>query len=144
MRVADLLDGKEQQLLTIKPNETVGLLARKLQRYRVGVMVVSRDGQTIDGIVSERDIAYSLAERRGELHLCPVSAIMTRKVVTCTPSTKLDEVMHLMQQYHIRHIPVSDNGRLSGIIGMRDMMEFRLQEVEKRCKAVGHWAALTE
>jgi len=77
MKVSDLLKGQERPVLTVKPNETIGLLARLLQQHRVGVMVVSHDGRTPEGIISERDIAYSLAERRGELHLLPVSALMT-------------------------------------------------------------------
>jgi CBS domain-containing protein len=139
MKVADLLDGKVQYLLTVKPNESVGFLARKLQQHRVGVLIVSRDGQTLDGIISERDIAYSLADRRGELHLLPVSALMTRRVVTCTMQSSLPEVMQLMRQHHIRHVPVVEEERVVGIISIRDVMEFRLSEMERRYKAFGRW-----
>lgn len=144
MKVADLVHEKEQSLLTIKPNETIGMLARKLQQNRVGVMVVSHDGRTLDGIISERDIAYSLAERRGELHLLPVSALMTRRVITCSPECGLTDVMHLMRQHHIRHVPIVDEGRLAGIISIRDVMEYRLNEMERRYKSVGHLLTLSE
>src|SRR5262245_34876873 len=106
MKVAGLLDGNKRQVLTVKPNETIGMLARMLQQHRIGVMVVSSDGRTPEGIISERDIAYSLAERRGELHLLPVSALMTRRVITCTSESHVLEVMSLMRQHHIRHVPV--------------------------------------
>lgn len=144
MKVEELLAAKGQQILTIKPNETVGMLARKLQQSRVGVMVVSHDGQTVDGIISERDIAYSLAERRGELHLLSVSALMTRRVITCSPRTGLAEVMHLMRQHHIRHVPVVDGDRLVGVVSIRDVMEYRLGEMERRSKSVETWLALSE
>lgn len=144
MKVADLVHEKEQSLLTIKPNETIGMLARKLQQNRVGVMVVSHDGRTLDGIISERDIAYSLAERRGELHLLPVSALMTRRVITCSPECGLTDVMHLMRQHHIRHVPIVDEGRLAGIISIRDVMEYRLNEMERRYKSVGNLLTLSE
>lgn len=144
MKVADLLSEKKQHPLTVKPSETVGMLARKLQQYRVGVMVVSHDDRSIEGIISERDIAYSLAERRGELHLLPVSALMTRRVITCTPQCHLPEVMHMMRQHHIRHVPVVDDGRLAGIVSIRDIMEHRLSEIERRYSSVGRWLALSE
>jgi len=144
MKIADVLDEKEQRLLTVKPNETIGLLARKLQRHRVGVMVVSHDGRKLDGIISERDVAYGLAERRGELHLLPVSALMTRRVITCSPECALSEVVHLMRQHHIRHIPVVNKGQLAGIVSMRDVMEYRLNEIERRYKSVEHWLELSE
>lgn len=144
MNVADLLEGRDQPILTVKPNESIGLLARKLQQHRVGVLVVSRDGQTLDGIISERDVAYSLADRRGELHLLPVSALMTRRVVTCSLQSSLAEVMHLMRQHHIRHVPVVEAERLIGIISIRDVMEYRLTEMERRYKAVESWLAVSE
>lgn len=144
MKVADLIAAGSQTPLTIKPSETVGLLARKLQQNRVGVMVVSHDGTTVDGIISERDIAYSLAERRGELHLLPVSTLMTRRVITCTPDHALHEVMHMMRLHHIRHVPVVHEGRLTGIVSIRDLMEHRLKEMEQRYRTVGSWLALAD
>lgn len=144
MKVADLLKEKEKQVFTVKPNETIGLLARTLQQHRVGVMVVSHDGRTPDGIISERDIAYSLAERRGELHLLPVSALMTRRVVTCTPESHLMEVMALMRQHHIRHVPVVEENQLVGIVSIRDVMEYRLNEMERRYKSVQHLVTLAD
>lgn len=144
MRVVDLLDQKGRQIWTVKPNETVGFLARKLQQCRAGVMIVTRDGKTLDGIISERDIAYSLAERRGELHRLPVSALMTRRVVTCSSQSSLSSVMQLMRQHRIRHIPVLDDGHLTGIVSMRDVMECRLNEVERRSKLFQDWLATSE
>ncbi|MGE3228962.1 MAG: CBS domain-containing protein [Hyphomicrobium sp.] len=144
MKVSDLLDGNERQVLTVRPNETIGMLARMLQRHRIGVMVVSHDGRTAEGIISERDIAYGLAERRGELHLLPVSALMTRRVITCTPDTRLSDVVGLMRQHHIRHVPVVDGGHLAGIVSIRDVMEYRLNEIERRYKSVQHLASLSD
>ena len=141
MKVADILEIKGPSLKTIKPNETVGKLARQLQQSRVGVMVVSDDGQTIDGIISERDIAYSLADRRGELHLLPVSALMTRDVITCSPDNSLSEVVRLMAMHHIRHLPVTLGDQLIGIISIRDVLQCRLDEVESKSKLLMNWLA---
>jgi CBS domain-containing protein len=144
MKVAELIKEKEQRPFSVKPNETIGVLARKLQQHRVGVMVVSEDGQTLDGIISERDVAYSLAERRGELHLLPVSALMTRRVITCAPDSSLAQVMALMRQHHIRHVPILDGNVVVGIVSIRDVMEYRLKTMERRYAAVGKLLTLSE
>jgi CBS domain-containing protein len=144
MKVADVLNKKNQSITTIKSSETVGRLARHLQQDRVGVMVVSDDGQSIDGIISERDIAYSLADRRGELHLLAVSALMTRKVITCSPDDSLADVLRLMSKHHIRHVPVKADDQLIGIISIRDVLELRLDEVENKSKILMNLLAESE
>ena len=144
MKVADVLNRKNQSIQTIKSSETVGRLARCLQQNRVGVMVVSDDGHAIDGIISERDIAYSLADRRGELHLLAVSALMTRKVITCSPNDSLADVLRLMSKHHIRHVPVKADEQLIGMISIRDVLEWRLNEVEKKSKILMNWLAKNE
>lgn len=132
MNIADVLAAKGSDVKTIKPSETIGILSRQLQQARIGVMVVSQDGACIDGIISERDIAYSLAERRGELHLLQVSALMTRKVITCKPEDTLSEAAALMNNHRIRHLPVVEAGRLIGIVSIRDVLEHRIGEVERK------------
>lgn len=134
MIVRDILNKKGTQLHTIKSTETIGKLARQLQQWRVGVMVVSDDGYTIAGIISERDIAYSLADRRGELHLLPVSVLMTKQVITCAPEDPLADVARLMNQHHIRHLPVKSDSQLVGIISIRDVLEQRLDDIERKAK----------
>jgi CBS domain-containing protein len=136
MKVVDVINKKGSEVLTIKPTETIAGLSRLLQTHRVGAVVVSHNGKSIDGIVSERDVAYSLAERRGELHLLQVSALMTRQVVTCVPSDSLHAASLFMSRYKVRHLPVKDDGLLAGIISMRDIMEFRLAEMERRSAAL--------
>ena len=134
MIVRDILNKKGSHLHTIKSTETIGKAARHLQQRQVGVMIVSDDGRTIDGIISERDIAYSLADRRGELHLLPVSALMTKQVITCTPEDTLADVARVMNQRHIRHLPVKASSQLVGIISIRDVLEQRLDEIERKAK----------
>lgn len=141
MKVSDILEIKGSSLKMIKPNETVGSLARQLQQARIGVMVVSQDGKTIDGIISERDIAYSLAERRGELHLLPVSVLMTREVITCSPENSLSDAARLMKKHNIRHLPVKQGDHLLGIISIRDVLEYRLDEIERKSNLVMRFLA---
>lgn len=134
MKVAELLEKKGTNVHTIKANETIATLARRLQQHRVGAMVVSQDGESIDGIISERDIAYSLADRRGELPLTRVTALMTRHVVTCTLDDSVMDVARRMSEARIRHVPVERDGRLAGILSIRDILEFRLDTLERQSK----------
>lgn len=69
---------------------------------------------------------------------------MTRHVITCTLQSELQEVMQLMRQYHIRHVPVVEDERPIDVISIRDVMEYRLNEMERRCLAVGAWLAASE
>lgn len=139
MKVRDILALKGTQLHTIRSTETIGMLARQLQQRRLGVMVVSDDGHAIDGIISERDIAYSLADRRGELHLLEVSVVMTKQVITCAPEDSLADIARVMNQHNIRHLPVKSGSQLVGIISIRDVLEQRLDEIERKAKLLTSW-----
>lgn len=132
MRVADILDLKGRCVKCVRRDDTVGALAQRLQQERVGAMIVSDDGETLDGIISERDIAYGLAARRGDFHLVKVSVLMTKRVLTCTPETTAMEAMTMMTARHIRHLPVVENGKLVGVISMRDLLQYRLEALERR------------
>lgn len=135
--VADILETKTPGVLTIEPAATIADLSRRLQQAQIGAMIVSQDGRTIEGIISERDIAYGLALYRAELHLLPVSALMTKNVITCAPDDKLSDIVKVMRQRCIRHLPVVENGQLIGMIGMRDVFKHRLDEMQRVAKLLG-------
>ena len=85
MTVADILKAKgRRSVMTVKPSETIGVVAHWLRREGVGAMVVSTDGQTIEGMISERDIAYALPTHSQDLHILLVSELMTVRVITCS------------------------------------------------------------
>lgn len=139
LTVADMLKAKTTGAPTIKQSETIAALARRLQRERVGAMIVSEDGRSVDGIISERDVAYALALHRGELHALPVAALMTKNTVICSPSDSVAHVARVMAERHIRHLPVVDGDRLVGIIGMRDIFMQRLDEMQRVTKLLGSY-----
>jgi CBS domain-containing protein len=138
-KVADVLEIKGPGATTIKPDETIGALARRLQQERLGAMIVSRDGSTVDGTISERDVAYALALHKSDLHALPVGALMTKNAVTCTPQDSLAEVSRVMAERHIRHLPVVDGDQLVGVIGMRDIFMHRLDEMQRMTKLLGSY-----
>jgi CBS domain-containing protein len=130
MKVADILKTKGSAVKTVRPDETAKVFAEHLRNERIGAMIVSHDGSTLEGIISERDLAYGLAAYGDRLPSMRVSELMTRLVILCTPEDTIAEVMTVMTQRRIRHLPVKDGGRLVGIISIGDVLKHRLGEMQ--------------
>ncbi len=131
MLVANVLEGKGTLVVTVDTTATVGEVVSDLSRHRVGALVVSSDGNRIDGIVSERDIVHHLSTLHTDLMDEPVSSIMSTTVRVCRPADDVESIMNLMTDHRIRHVPVVENGRLCGIISIGDVVKSRIQELEK-------------
>lgn len=86
MKVADILALKGSVVVTIKPSASIGTLSELLRDKRIGAAVVSSDGKTVDGVISERDVAYGLSIHKADLHTLLVSALMIKIVITCSPN----------------------------------------------------------
>ena len=130
MHVKLILQGKGHSVATIRPDSTIADAIDTLNSRKIGVLVVSADGQHIDGIFSERDVINGLAEHGASLLDQHVEAVMTREVRTCTPEDTVTEVMELMTDRRIRHVPVVVAGVLDGIVSIGDAVKHRLQELE--------------
>ena len=130
MRVNDVLKGKQiQEIVTISPSATVEELVALMARHNVGAVVVSADGTSLDGIVSERDVVRRLAESSDVLpHR--VDSIMTSDVRTCEQDESITELMQLMTDRRIRHVPVMHDGALIGVISIGDVVKSRIGELE--------------
>lgn len=132
MKVANILAVKGSAVVTIKPSDTVAALSARLREKRIGAAIVSSDGQTVEGVISERDLAYGLSVHAGDLHAMPVSALMTRAVITCSPDDKVSVVASTMLARNIRHIPVEEGKRLVGMISIRDVLNLRVDELQQQ------------
>ncbi len=131
MRISTLLAGKGDSVATITADKTVTAAVDALRAHRIGALVVSSDGEHIEGIVSERDIVRGLAGRLSALLDEPVRSIMTSTVFTCSPDDDVESLMAAMTQRRIRHVPVVRDGRLCGIISIGDVVKSRIDELEK-------------
>ena len=129
MNVEGILRVKGTRVTTIPPDATVASLVRGLRDERIGAMVVSVDGYTVDGIVSERDVVHGLAVSGARVLDRKVSEIMTTPVSTCSPNDLVKTVMETMTLRRIRHLPVVSNGRLVGIVSIGDIVKNRLDEM---------------
>lgn len=138
MTVQRLLDTQERVERTfVSPDtsilEVLGVLASK----NVGALVVSADGETVQGIISERDIVRGLDSVGAELLGKPVRELMTEEVVTCVVTDRAVGIMAVMVAKHLRHVPVvDDEGRLISMLSIRDLLQLRLLEVQSEADAM--------
>jgi CBS domain-containing protein len=130
MKIREVIAGKAiQDIVTIGPGATVRELLALLAQYNIGAAVVSSDGATVDGIVSERDVVRRLNGSDTALDDTVVQ-IMTSDVQTCAPSSSLDEVRSTMTEGRFRHLPVCEDGRLVGVVSIGDIVKAHIDQVE--------------
>ena len=130
MRIADVLGAKpSQEVVTIAPEAGVRDLVAALAEHNVGALIVSSDGSTVEGIVSERDVVRHL-HSEGTVVNNRVSAIMTTDVETCAPDVLLDDLMKVMTDKRIRHVPVVEDGALVGIVSIGDVVKHRIDQLQ--------------
>ena len=130
MRISDVLRGKGTRVVTVTPDTKVRELLAVLAEHGIGAVVVSRDGASIDGIASERDIVRAFAARGAAVMSEAVTEIYTAEVRTVTPDTSLEEVMRIMTERRIRHAPVVIDRGLRGIVSIGDVVTNRIDELE--------------
>jgi CBS domain-containing protein len=139
MRINDVLHRKGGDVVTVKPDDTVSRLLELLAEHRIGALVVSVDGESIEGIVSERDVVRQLHHRGPEILSVAVSQIMTTTVETCDLDADTQDLARQMTDRRIRHIPVVHEGRLHGIVSIGDVVKQRLDELQtERDSLVGY------
>lgn len=130
MRVSAILAAKGATVATIDPHVTMADVVDELRLRGVGALVVSRDGLTVEGLVTERDVVRRLAER-GERSLREaVTEVMVVDVPTCEPEDPVQQVMVVMTECRVRHLPVTVQGALAGIVSIGDVVKARLGELE--------------
>jgi CBS domain-containing protein len=139
MRIVDVLRRKGDLVVTVSPQAPVSELVALLAQHHVGALVVSADGRTVAGIVSERDVVRRLGTAGAEVLDEPVSRIMTEQVTTCGPNDDVEHLMRLMTERRIRHIPVLVDGALRGIVSIGDVVKHRIDELQvERDQLVGY------
>jgi CBS domain-containing protein len=130
MNVETILRNKGKRVTTIRRDAPLPEAIERLRRYGIGALVVSDDGESVDGMVSERDIVVALDRCGAGLLDLAVNDVMTAPVTTCQPSDTVADLMAEMTNRRIRHFPVIAGGRLCGIVSIGDLVKSRLDEVE--------------
>jgi CBS domain-containing protein len=130
MLIRQILSAKGSEVVTTRPEATIAEVVGLLKAKGIGAVVVTDDGGRLSGIISERDIARGLADHGAELMEMRVGQLMSVKVVTCTPQDGLEKLMQTMTAGRFRHLPVLEDGTLTGIISIGDVVKYRLKELE--------------
>ena len=126
MQVSVLLQHKGSEVVTVVPEVQISAVAQTLAERRSGAVVVSRDGSSSDGVLSERDIAQRGAAALRE----PASSIMTTAVCPCEPDTPVEQLMETMTEQRVRHVPVLVSGSLAGIVSIGDVVKDRISSLQ--------------
>ena len=130
MKIDTILATKGMNVVTIQPQRSLKEAVRLLERHNIGALVVVNESGMPVGIISERDIVRQAARDDKDLLSRPVSAVMTRNVVTGSPQDDLQSVLHTMTEKHFRHLPIIDQGRLAGIISIGDVVKAQITEYQ--------------
>jgi len=131
VRISTLLAEKSAWVATVSTQATVGEVVERLTRFGVGALVVSDDGRNIQGIVSERDVVVHLSHPDGGGLDAPVSMIMSTAVRTCGLDDDTEALMTTMTEHRIRHLPVTSEDGLCGIVSIGDVVKCRIAELER-------------
>lgn len=136
MTVSTILAAKGGGVITIEPTATLAAAASLLSEKRIGALIILGPGGRVAGILSERDIVHSLAQRGRQALDEPLSQAMTREVVTCASDDAISSLMERMTTGKFRHMPVVDGGQLVGIVSIGDIVKRRVDEMERESEAM--------
>ncbi|MZR30231.1 CBS domain-containing protein [Sneathiella litorea] len=141
MNVASILKVKGNDVITASPSDSIAAVSQVLGEKRIGAVLVVDTSQKLCGVLSERDIVRGLSEAgEGCLDL-RATDLMTSDLVTTSPSETIDNVMALMTEKRIRHLPVLEDGKLAGFISIGDVVKCRMDEVEREAAALRDYIA---
>lgn len=141
MHVAAVLKRKGNTVVTVRASDTVADVARVLAQHRIGAVLVVDEARRPAGILSERDIVRALAGEGRTALPRPAAELMTRDIVTCQPTDTMAQVMALMTERRIRHLPVMDGDRLAGLISIGDAVKARLDDAELEVESLRGYVA---
>jgi len=136
VNVDDILNRKGRQVHEVSPFWSVRKAVAMLAAWNVGTTLVTDITGALVGIISERDVVRALCESGERLLDLEVNQLMTRSVIVCAPETTIGDALSLMAQHRIRHLPVARDGRIEGIISIRDLLEYRLETLEEHFDAL--------
>ena len=130
MRVTEILHSKGADVVTIWPGSSLLSAVDRMAKRKVGALVVVDDDGNVLGVVSERDVVLALSASPAQALTAEVAAVMSPRLVTCGPEDRLTELMAVMTEHRVRHLPVLAEGRLVGLISIGDLVKARLAELE--------------
>lgn len=141
MKIAELLRGRDRDIVKISPGQKIADAAIALTDNKIGALLVEDDNGGIAGILSERDIVGGMGPHGADLHDVAVEELMTRDVIRCSPDDTVNKAMAMMTDRRIRHLPIFEGEELVGFISIGDLVKCRIMEVQAEAEALREYIA---
>ncbi|MCY4429619.1 MAG: CBS domain-containing protein [Rhodospirillales bacterium] len=136
--VRNILKAKRGGIYSIDPADTVFEAIAMMAEKEIGALLVMQEGQPV-GIISERDYTRKVILKDKSSKQTRVSEIMTTDVISTTSGQQIDECVNLMKQHHIRHLPVIDDGAVTGMLSLRDLFSAIIDEQASTIENLEHY-----
>lgn len=141
MTVAHILASKPFEIISKHPSATLLEVSELLAERRIGAILLLNEDESIAGIISERDVVRALSRHGAGAVELTADAFMTRELITCRPEDTTNEVMSIMTEGRVRHLPVMSDGKLAGFISIGDVVKHRIAEVEQEAEEMKRYIA---
>jgi len=130
MLISEVLRSKGDNVVKIRATDSIRLAVRMLAEHRIGSLVVEDQTAKLVGIFSERDFINAIARDGAAVLGLNVQELMTKRIISCRSTDRVDTVLAIMTNVRIRHLPVIDDGELKGLVSIGDLVKYRLDEKE--------------
>lgn len=141
MTISAILSGRNGDVFSAEPHESVGEVVARLAENRIGALPVI-EGPVVVGIFSERDVVYGVAKHGAAFLAKTVGETMTAPAITVTSDSAILSALSLMTRRRIRHLPVVDQGRLTGFVSIGDLVKFRIEKIEAEAAAMRDYISM--
>ena len=128
VKISTILDNKGSVVYSVSPENTLKQMADEMLAKKIGSLLVTNKEDTLVGIISERDFLTIVGEHTKDWEDITVSDVMTKEVITTTAEDTLEQVMSIMTEHHIRHIPVMGNDKIVGVLALGDIIDALLDK----------------
>lgn len=136
MTVSRILNQKGWTVFTVEASAPLQTVVDTLAQHRVGVLVVTDGKGALSGIISERDVIRALAGNAAAALARTAADVMTRAIETCTPDDPEAQIMDRMNARGVRHLPVLANGKLAGLVSLRDVIRLRIEKIDEMMRSI--------
>lgn len=138
MKVKDILNSKGRSLFSVHEDSTVENIVAALAANKIGFMIVKDSANAVTGVISERDIVHRCMSAKRDPSTVKAKEIMTQreKLITANEEQEIDEVMTLMTEKKVRHLPVFHGSELTGLISIGDVVKIILDDKNDEIKSL--------